>query len=90
MCHIVYCSITPCTRLDINCSPLSETISLGTPNLVNISVKGKSATTLSVEKETALASTHFVTKFVQTKICFLFNDIGFIGPTESMAHFSKV
>ena len=68
---------------------MSETISLGTPNLVNILVKRKSTTTFSVEKETALASTHFVTKSVQIKICFLINDLGFIGPIKSIAHFSK-
>jgi len=28
-------------------------------------------------------------KSIQIKIFFLFNDVGFIGPTKSMAHFSK-
>ena len=87
LCRILYCSITHITRLEINCGPLSEKISLGTPNIVNILVKRKSTTILSVAKETTLASTHFVTKSVQTKICFLFDDEGFIGPTKSMAHF---
>ena len=31
----------------------------------------------------------FVTKSIQTKICFLFDDVRFIGPTKSIAHFSK-
>ena len=40
-----------------------------------------------VAKETALASTHFVTKSLQTKIFFLLKDVGFIGPIKSIAHF---
>jgi len=68
---------------------LLETISLSTPNLVKISEKIKSTTTFSVAKETDLASTHFVTKSVQTRIFFLLNDVGFYWPYKINSPFFK-
>lgn len=55
-----------------------------------ISSKGNVTIAISVANKRGLASSHFVTLFVQTSMYFFCLDGGFIGPKTYRAHFQKI